>query len=264
MSTSTISSPLLSRTDSMIEALKSSPRLGRGIQNKSSGSNEKNEGDAGLSTLTNAEEEGNDSESGHSGKSLRFAEEEGAEDVAKDDVANSEAGSGSEQDVANSKAGSGSEQDVANSGAGSGSIVLSGLGKEANIFSHLAFNDRIVSSVKGPFTFSAAADVKSKEEHGLSSSGAIGTSSMTLLASGISVKAKFSVQTAGITTVSEPTATSTIWPDGNKTENERFISSFADRLTLTEDAAILSDSLKENKENLKVLCSNSNYFKYSL
>ena len=110
----------------------------------------------------------------------------------------------------------------------------------------------------------------SREEHETGSSVAIGSkiSSTFVLASDLSVKAKFSVQNAGISTVSVPPVTSTIWPEGNKTENERLISSFADRLTLTDEVAILSESLKKNKENLKVLCSNSNLpnaiFKYSL
>ena len=80
------------------------------------------------------------------------------------------------------------------------------------------------------------------------------------------VKARISLHSVsnGLTKDFLETSTS---PVGNRTEIERLKSILAEKLTLTDEAAILKEKLKENKqktENAKVLCSNSNYAKHSM
>ena len=80
--------------------------------------------------------------------------------------------------------------------------------------------------------------------------------------SDVLVKARFPLQSLGLgmSVVFESPETSTTMPDGKKTEIERLRSSLAERLMLTEGAAIWNVSLKENKQKIdsvKVLCSNS-------
>ena len=92
-------------------------------------------------------------------------------------------------------------------------------------------------------------EVKPREQDG------IGSSSIPLSVLALTkVNARFSVQLTG----TAPTSSTSFgtWPDGSKTENERQISSFADKLTSKEDVAIF-DTLKRNKEENKILCSNS-------
>ena len=318
-STSMTSSSPFSKTDSIRELLKFSSRQGRGIQNKSFGSSDKNDGEAGLSTFAKAEEVGNDNVSGHIGKAdvaikdgedsaigeaVAFREDvaigKGDDIIKGEDVAIGEGDvviSGGvvaigredvdiRRDVAIGKGDVDIRRDVA---IGGGDVVISGgvvaigkgdiaIGKGddgkdkvvgwepeddfSNNDFHLAFSTRIDSSLKGPLTLSSGSESgRSIEEHGTSSSSAIGASinsSVLVLASDVSIKTRFSVQTGGINTVLEFPVTSTTSPEGNKTENDRLISSFADKLTLTEGAAILSDSLEERKGKTKILCSNSN------
>ena len=194
---------------------------GSGLQNKSWGSIDRKDGDSGLSTLTNIELVGNDRDNGSKG---------------------------------NSGVGKGAD----------GGEINSGESTHPRIFPILAFKARICGSDNGPSTWES--DVKSREQDGIGStpppmlalasikeppSGSDSTSLSMLT----SVNAKFSMQLTGAAAL-DPSPTSTTWQEGNKRVTDRQISSFADKLTFTDEAAIF-DTLKENKKENKVLCSNS-------
>ena len=268
ISTSTTSSSPLSNTDWITEASKSSPRQGTGIQNKSFGSTDKNEGDSGLSTLTNADVEGHGNVFGRGEIAIGTADDVASEVIGKRDVTEDgeqETTQVGDIGIADTVVIGGhnaalvniGEQDATEEGD-TGKISDESQDRLKND-SHLALSERIVSSVKGPFTLLSNSDVTFRDEHGTGSSSVFGTSSMLVLASDVSVNTKVSLQTAGITSVFEPPVISTIWPDGNRTEKDRLISSFADGLIMTDEAAILNERLKKNKENYKVLCSNSKF-----
>jgi hypothetical protein len=207
---------------------------GRGVQNKSLGLIDKKDGDSGLSTLRNVEFVGNVRDNGSKGKS----------------------GVGEAAD----------SREIAGE-----SIFLKTL-------PNLAFNDPIIDSVNGPSTWLLESEVKPPEQDGTGSTppsavfalASINGDTTPMLGlevkpgmgsgtgSGIgsvialaSVNAKFSMHLTG-----DSLPTSTTWQEGNKRVSDRQISSLADKLTLTEEAAI-SNFLKENKNENKVLCSNS-------
>ena len=84
-----------------------------------------------------------------------------------------------------------------------------------------------------------------------------------VLLSDLSVKASISLQPVSNGIVKDLPETFTTSPAGNSTERERLRSILAEKLTLTEEAAILKGTLKKNEikiEKAKVLCSNSNIF----
>ena len=206
---------------------------GRGIQNRSFGSMDKKDGDSGLSALTNVELVGKVKVSGSKGRSsIGVGEEAG---VGEETGLGEEAGVG----------------EVTSNGEEAGVGKLPPSKSDSN----LAFSDRIIDSVNGPWFFDS--ETNSREQDGIGSGSE--PDSMLALAS---VNAKVSVQLIGKSkAASGPPLASTTWPDCKNTVNDKQTSSFADKLTLIEEAAIF-DTLKTNKKEKKILCSDSNYAHY--
>ena len=134
---------------------------------------------------------------------------------------------------------------------------LSGLSKNAeNLFA----NDDNISAVKGPTVFSLESDSSLLGQRWTGSAIDSKLFSEHSLASEVSVKARFSLQPVSIGRLIDLSETSTTGSVEKRNEIERLKSILAERLTLTEGAAIMNEKLKENKqgiESIKLLCSNS-------